>query len=369
MFKQLFELLQSWFRSKSLQSELYAYFQKYTKLAPELQLESFYACFPREERELISLKNKLEKSWFYFPGVQQIKRSLFIPASTVSLTPLVEIVFSILLNRKITIRVPSNLSIEFYQIFRQRAPEELRACFDFVSWQSDNLAETEDFFRRADLVSLHGNNQTISKFKNLKRTGQKLVAFGEKISFILLDLNSWQREDAFLIARDICLYKQLGCLSAQMIYFLSAERDFSYKFEELVTSLQDQIEKFERYFSQEDLLKQESLRQKLSLALSKREKFLTKNIILSQEKNYLLQRSPGLALVFLKKINSSFEELIKIRRELKDYSFLGTIGTNFSSKESLLKLQTLFPRVRICPLGQMQRPGLSWVQTPSLVLS
>ena len=91
-----------------------------------------------EKKALEKLNKALAKAWFYQNKRKNI-RNLFILASTVPVTPLVEIIFSILLDRKITCRISNRFSLELYQFFKKKAPKELQDYFEFVTWDSSDL--------------------------------------------------------------------------------------------------------------------------------------------------------------------------------------------------------------------------------------
>gem|GEM_PF-6807593 len=367
LIEQVFELSEIWFSQNFLGSELYSKIKTYTRISPELQLESFFSYLPREKKALEKLNKALAKAWFYQNKRKNI-RNLFISASTVPVTPLVEIIFSILLDRKITCRISNRFSLELYQFFKKKAPKELQDYFEFVTWDSSDLEKTKSFLEQADFITVHGNNKTIRKIQELKNSKQRLIAFGNKFSFIIFDLDFLDQFSCKLIAKDICLYRQLGCLSPQVIYLISTGSVKQEKFfSKFVEKLDLEIKKFEQYFSDQDLLQKQAFRQNLFLSLFNKIEFLTENIILAKDLDF--NYSPGLGLVFVKKLKS-FEQITEVRNRLSNISFLSTIGTNFQEESfAFRKLKSLFTTARISPIGEMQRPGLNWIQNPSLVLA
>ena len=94
----------------------------------------------------------------------------------------------------------------------------LGACLSVVSWPGGNT-ELEDLaYGRADVVVASGSDASLAAIH--KRTRGKFIGYGHKVSFSLVTKESLvdAEEIAQKAAYDVALYDQQGCLSPQLIY-------------------------------------------------------------------------------------------------------------------------------------------------------
>ncbi len=94
----------------------------------------------------------------------------------------------------------------------------LGACLSIVSWPRGNT-ELEDLaYGRADVVVASGSDTSLAAIH--KRTRGKFIGYGHKVSFCLVTKESLvdAEETAHKAAYDVALYDQQGCLSPQLIY-------------------------------------------------------------------------------------------------------------------------------------------------------
>ena len=94
----------------------------------------------------------------------------------------------------------------------------LGACLSVVSWPGGNV-ELEDLaYGRADMVVASGSDASLAAIR--KRTRGQFIGYGHKVSFGLVTKESLTdaKEIAHKAAYDVALYDQQGCLSPQLIY-------------------------------------------------------------------------------------------------------------------------------------------------------
>ncbi|MGE0824785.1 MAG: acyl-CoA reductase [Candidatus Binatia bacterium] len=95
---------------------------------------------------------------------------------------------------------------------------DLGACVAVVTWQGGNTSLEDVAFSRANFVIASGSEQSLAAIRS--RVHGQFIAYGHKISFALVTKESLTDAPtlARLAAYDILLFDQQGCLSPQLIY-------------------------------------------------------------------------------------------------------------------------------------------------------
>ena len=91
-------------------------------------------------------------------------------------------------------------------------------CLSVVSWPGGNTALEDLAYGRADVVVASGSDASLAAIR--KRTRGQFIGYGHKVSFGLVTKESLTEaeETAHKAAYDVALYDQQGCLSPQLIY-------------------------------------------------------------------------------------------------------------------------------------------------------
>ncbi len=130
------------------------------------------------------------------------------------------VIFSLLVKSATLVKTSSAepvLPALFARSIRDIDPN-LGACLSVVSWPGGN-AELEDLaYGRADMVVASGSDASLAAIR--KRTRGQFIGYGHKVSFGLVTKESLTEaeETAHKVAYDVALYDQQGCLSPQLIY-------------------------------------------------------------------------------------------------------------------------------------------------------
>lgn len=130
------------------------------------------------------------------------------------------VIFSLLVKSASLVKTSSAeplLPILFARSIQDIDPN-LGSCLNVVSWLGGN-AELEDLaYGRADIVVASGSDASLAAIR--KRTRGQFIGYGHKVSFGLVTKESL--DDAKAIAHkaayDVALYDQQGCLSPQLVY-------------------------------------------------------------------------------------------------------------------------------------------------------
>lgn len=134
-------------------------------------------------------------------GLDSVIFSLLVKSATLVKTSSVEPVLPTLFARSI-----------------QDIDPNLGACLSVVSWPGGNT-ELEDLaYGQADIVVASGSDASLAAIR--KRTRGQFIGYGHKVSFGLVAKESLTDAEATAhkAAYDVALYDQQGCLSPQLIY-------------------------------------------------------------------------------------------------------------------------------------------------------
>ena len=130
------------------------------------------------------------------------------------------VIFSLLVKSATLVKTSSAepvLPVLFARSIRDIDPD-LGACLSVVSWSGGNT-ELEDLaYGRADMVVASGSDASLAEIR--KRTRGQFIGYGHKVSFGLVTKESLTDAKAIAhkAAYDVALYDQQGCLSPQLIY-------------------------------------------------------------------------------------------------------------------------------------------------------
>ncbi|MDX1918341.1 MAG: acyl-CoA reductase [Candidatus Caenarcaniphilales bacterium] len=274
---------------------------------------------------------------------------LFVPASTVLITPITEICHSILREGDLTCRIPDSLPYSLYAKIIDYLPKSAPKV-ELLAWDSDDPHTTKEIMNQHDGVIVHGNDRTVETFCGLL-SSQYFLGYGEKFSMLVLREPESRLDEIF---EDLLAYRQLGCLSPHTICLL--ERSESETID-IARKLSAYLKKYPRLPGEAFLIRswieQEVLKKKDLSVFEDR-------ILIDRTDDFM--PTIGLGLVRLKLI-SSLKELFQLLDSLKDK--LISIGNDLPDREKLA-LAEFFPDSRLCELGESQYPSLSWLQRPSI---
>jgi len=99
-----------------------------------------------------------------------------------------------------------------------RVDPDLGDCLAVVSWPGGNMALEEIAFERAEIVLASGSDESLSAVRS--RVRGKFLGYGHKVSFsvigkeVLIDANDLAQRAIY----DVVLFDQQGCLSPHLIY-------------------------------------------------------------------------------------------------------------------------------------------------------
>ena len=127
-----------------------------------------------------------------------------------------------------------------------QADPKLGACLEVAEWRGGNAALESILFAEADCVTATGNDETLAAIRAQLPVKTRLVGYGHRVSFGFVasgDLyGSRAKRIVARVADDVVAWNQLGCLSPHVIYVQTGGEVFPEHFAQM---LADELEKRE----------------------------------------------------------------------------------------------------------------------------
>jgi hypothetical protein len=233
-------------------------------------------------------------------------------------------------------------------------------------WQSVTRAAAA----QASAVIVFGNDESVSRLRDLSPATARFIGHGNKASFAVVseeDLNS--RQIARDLAYDFTVYDQHGCLSPRAAFLQTKNPQLAFEFAALLDEEMHEIAK----------------------RLPRSPLTLEEAVAMARARDNLLLRHPEARILAPGKVQShhvsiananpyqpgstnrfcdlrTFAELNDLIRALEPYS--GQISTIGASRELVIaqELQQILRVPRLCAIGSMQRPPLGWTHDGRLPL-
>jgi hypothetical protein len=261
------------------------------------------------------------------------KRILIIAARTLPVSLMRQALFARLMGAQVVVKPATGTEV-LAQILSD-ADSAIEPAL-FPSQASLRLQQTID---GVDTVVALGSDDTIDAISQSVPFHKTFVGYGHKASMAWLKNPSNSHLEA--LAEDICAWDQAGCLSPQMVF---CEEDP----DAVLPALADALRKVERHFPME--LPKEAAHPRIiarTLGDLIGQTASTTTALLVSLPQHTFRPSPGYRMLWLVRGD---------RNELKRLGpLLSTVGTD-CQPEDFADLEG----VRICSLGHMQKPPLTW---------
>ncbi len=281
------------------------------------------------------------------------------------------IVFSLLVKSATLAKAASSgagLQRLFAHILRQHDPE-LGACLALVSWPGGK-AELENIaFSEAGLVVASGSDESLAAIR--QRVSGRFIGYGHKLSLSLIthDALDQSQKSAERAAYDVVLFDQRGCLSPQVVYVEDhgavSPKVFATLLAEALADWQTRLPRGRispAVSTQIRRVRDEAEWQALSgkdVVLHSSPRGTEWTVIYEADPTF----APGpLYRTVRVKPLVGLEQLATLLEPWRPY--LEAVGTVVPSevrrRQTLLEVLANSGVSRICPLGTMQIPPLSW---------
>ncbi len=251
------------------------------------------------------------------------------------------------------------------------ADHKLGACLEIAGWRGGNATLEDALFGEADCVTATGNDETLAAIQRKLPPGTRFLGYGHRVSFgyvtsdVLTAFNMKK-----IIARtveDVVAWDQLGCLSPHVIYVQSGGAVSPVQFAE---QLADELARREAA-EPRGIVPAER-----AATVASRRSIYEVRASHSQE-THLWQSKDSTAWTVVCEADAKFQMsclhrfiYVKPSRDVADVLVgaddvrgkVSTVGLA-APEHRAPEIGSQFARwgaTRICPLGQMQLPPLSW---------
>jgi hypothetical protein len=143
-------------------------------------------------------------------GMSPPSQILHIISANTAMAGMQSLVRGLLLGSKNWCKIPSSGLPRFIE-FVERLPMELGA------WVEVSASLPEKWLSEADAVIVFGSDTTVEKFRAAVREDQIFAGYGNRWSGAVIFSDPSDASIASLVP-DVCLYEQMGCLSAQIVW-------------------------------------------------------------------------------------------------------------------------------------------------------
>jgi hypothetical protein len=251
------------------------------------------------------------------------------------------------------------------------AEPKLGACLEVAEWAGGDHPLAEALFTEADCVTATGSDSTLEAIRLRVPATTRFLGYGHRVSFafvtsrVLSGLNS--RKVVERAAADIVAWNQLGCLSPHLIY---VEEGGGLSAEEFAEALAEELERREALEPRGEvpveaaaaIASRRSLYEVRAAHSPDTRQWASRN---STAWTVVYEADPRFQLsclnrfIYVKGVRSLTEALQHADNVRGKVSTVGLAAPEDQAQDLATELAR-WGASRVCPLGQMQNPPLTW---------
>src|SRR5208282_4383709 len=251
------------------------------------------------------------------------------------------------------------------------ADPKLGACLEIAEWRGGNVELEMALLAEANCVTATGGDEMLAAIRSRLPISTRFLGYGHRVSFGFVAreilTGSHLRRVAARVADDVVAWNQLGCLSPHVIYVQSRGEMLPERFAEL---LADELEQREQSEPRGELAAEHA-----AAIASRRgiyevraahspdtQMWHSKNstawtVIFEADARF--QMSCLNRFVYVKGVKDLHEMLQNVDAVRDKVSTVGIAAPEDQMEELAVQLAH-WGVTRVCPLGQMQNPPLTW---------
>jgi len=251
------------------------------------------------------------------------------------------------------------------------ADPKLGACLEIAEWRGGSVALEDILFGEADCVTATGSDQTLAAIRSRLPAHARFLGYGHRVSFGFVAREVLSRSNApritARVADDVVAWNQLGCLSPHVIYVQSGGELSPDKFAEL---LAEELERREQTEPRGELPASHaagiaSRRGIYEVRAAHSPETLMWHSQESTAWTVVFEADPRFQVsclnrfIYVKPVKDLTELLQHAEVVRGKVSTVGIASPEHQAEELAAQLAR-WGATRVCPLGRMQNPPLTW---------
>ncbi len=248
---------------------------------------------------------------------------------------------------------------------------KLGACIEIAEWRGGNVDLELSLFEAADCVTATGHDETLAEIRGRLPSRVRFLGYGHRVSFGYIAREMLTRHGAKPLAaraaEDVAAWNQLGCLSPHVFYVEQGGAVPPEQFAELLAEALDQREATEP---------RGELPAAEAAAIAAKRNFYQVRAAYSPETRLWCSRDSSAwtvvyeadatfqvsclnRFIYVKGVRDLAEALQQAAAVRGNVSTVGLAAPHGRAQELATQLAR-WGATRICPVGQMQNPPLTW---------
>ena len=251
------------------------------------------------------------------------------------------------------------------------AHNKFGACLELSEWEGGQAHLEDELFAEADCITAIGRDATLAAIRKRLPEGTLFLGHGHRVSFGFITKDMMTRaitsELATLAADDVAAWDQLGCLSPHVFYVQAEGVVTGEQFAEMLAKALDQKERGEprgnlpaaTAANISELRSAYEMRAANTgdIRLWQSEDSTAWTVVFDREQGFTsscLNR-----FVYVKEV-ANLDEVLRTAEMVRDQvSTVGLAATKLDAAD-LVRQLAHWGVTRICPIGKMQNPPITW---------
>lgn len=248
---------------------------------------------------------------------------------------------------------------------------KLGACLEIAEWKGGNEGFEQALFEQASCVTATGSDETLKSIRDRLPLHVRFIGHGHRVSFGYIGrevLEGFQaRETLANAARDVAAWDQLGCLSPHVFYVENDGPVKPVKFAEQLAEELDRLEEKEPRGNLDDAAAADIVQRRGVYEIRAAHSPDTRHWFSKDstawtviyEADPVWQYSCLNRFVYVKAV-TDLNEMLRVAEPIRHLvSTIGVAVPEERLEETAMRLAR-WGATRICPVGRMQQPPLSW---------